>query len=527
MTNNVTATPNAGERASQTIQDAIDAIEAQIVLIKGSSEPASLREFGKLCTEKANLITRRDRALKREAAEEKKAAQAAELEGLDVEELREATKMDIRKWLKANDYYYTHRDNSYWLYTPGDREPWTPHSRMSMVDHDPRLSPRSPYFALFTEVLQEDGRWFRDHTRTFAKVGPQTLNMLRWDFLKPQEGQHHWVFDTLMMSLGGGKAENIAHLEKVLLAKLHNPGNYTLPTVVISDDGGTGKSLFAEKLLPTLFGQDLVAPNVSMEEITGQFNSHLQGKAVWFVNENRADRNDHEAIKRVLGSATLRAERKGKDAKLTDNTALMLVAGNFSLGAIKLSGTEVDRRFSILKSTGITLKSLTSKKLGITEAEADQWMKAKGQHIISDPAEAAKWLNHLIAKHGKVTDVLALHGQDYQDMLDAQMDVTQQVYQLFLTHPCWTTPDEGMIKRKTMFDYYVDYCRRHNIRSMTNQRFYAEAEKWMKRKGIDFMKKTVKWGGSTAEVYLNPNCTQKHPTDHHFVELGEWKVSID
>lgn len=487
---------------SEALAQAISNLDRQIALLEEAGDADSILLSSKLLKEKATAIRKMVLAQKQEERDAAKALQSA----LPSSVVDEQVKADIRAWLKANEYYYTHADATYWLYTPGERDPWSPCPRSSLVNHDPRLDGKSPYFDLFTEVLHEDGKWFRKHARTFAKVPAHTLNLLRWNFLEPvapAEGESHsWVFDALMYSLSGGKPENVEHIEKVLVAKYLNPANYILPTIVISDGGGTGKSLFAEKLLPVIFGRDLVASNVSMDEMTGQFNGHLQGKAVWFINENRADGNDNDAIKRVLGSPTLRSERKGKDAVLTDNTALVFVAGNFSLGAIKLSGTETDRRFSILNATS-PLKAYVAEIKGVSEKEAEEWMWSTGQHIVNNPAEVAIWLHHLINKHGKVTHVLALHGQDYADIVEAQAPTNEQVYRAFFESWAWT--NHGYFKQGTMFNFYTDYAKRQSFKPMSNQRFYAEAESWLKRKGIAFERlATMKWNGSTASVFWNP-----------------------
>ena len=530
---------------SEVLQKSIAVLDRQIALLVQNDDAESALMLAKLSKEKATVVRK---LVSAQQAEAKAAAKAAQ-QSIPDHVLDDEVKGQIREWLKSNDYYYTHQDGSYWLYTPGARQPWTAHARSSLVNHDPRLESRSPYFDCFTEVLQEDGKWFRDHTRTFAKVGPNTLNMLRWSFLQPVADEHHWVFDALLHSLAGGKVENIEHLERVIAAKWSHPENYLLPTIVISDEGGTGKSLFAEKVLPAIFGKDMVAPNVSMDEITGQFNGHLQGKAVWFVNENRADQNDQDAIKRVLGSPTLRSERKGKDATLTDNTALMIVAGNFTLGAIKLAGTEVDRRFSILKNNN-PLKVYTSELLSVleervvTQAEAHTWMETTGQHILSDTAEVAKWLNSILTKHGKLSSVIALHGEDYATMLDGQISTHDQVFRAFFNSDAWLKTD-GFFKAKTMFDFYLDYAKRAGFRPMSNQRFYAECEAYAKRKGISYQRIAAsKWDTgimglsniTTASIWWNPKFGMKPNTlmsnDDEFFSTDEnkrvtWKVEID
>lgn len=524
---------------SEIHQGTIATLDRQIAMLVANDDPESAIMLAKLASQKATVVKKLVTAQQAEAKAAAKAAQQAIPDHI----LDDEVKREIRTFLKSNDYYYTHIDATYWLYTPGARSPWSAHARSALVNHDTRLDSRSPFFDCFTEVLQEDGRWFRDHARTFAKVPSHTLNMLKWSFLQPIEEEHHWVFDALMYSLGGGKPENIEHLEKVIAAKWSHPENYLLPTIVISDEGGTGKSLFAEKVLPTLFGKEMVAPNVSMEEVTGQFNSHLQGKAVWFINENRADQNDQDAIKRVLGSPTLRSERKGKDATLTDNIALMIVAGNFTLGAIKLAGTEVDRRFSIIKNDA-PLKTYTASLMGVDEEKAVEWMYDEGQHILSDPTEVAKWLNSILTKHGRVKTVIALHGEDYRSMLEGQISTHEQVFRAFFKSDAWLKT-HGFFKSKTMFDFYLDYAKRAGFRPMSNQRFYAECESYLKRKGIAYERiATAKWDTgikglahiTTASIWWNPKFGIKPnvlpSNDDEFYSTDEnkrvtWKVEID
>jgi hypothetical protein len=516
------------------LTDALNLVIQQLDGIGDSSDSAMLAKRERLLSKKAGFIKRLKAAQIAERNADNEARLSADRDDRmgAIPQLREATKAEIRTWLKKNDYYYTHADATYWLYSPRSEDPWSPHARSTLVNHDPRLDSRSTYFDLFTEVLQEDKRWFRNNARTFAKVGSETLNMLRWNFLQPQEGEPHWVFDMLLTSLAGGKRENIEHIEQVLVAKWNDPSNYTLPTIVIADDGGTGKSLFAEKFLPVLFGEDLVAPNVAMDEITGQFNGHLMGKAVWFINENRADKNDHDGIKRILGSKTIRSERKGKDAMKAANTALVFVVGNFTLGAIKLSGTEVDRRFSILKNSK-PLFTYTREVLSMTDEEAKMWMWNEGQKVISDPTEVAKWLNHILNKHGKLTSVLGLHGDDYKEMLEGQADTATQVFRMFFQSEAWVR--DGYFKQGTMFNYYADYCRKHTIRSMSNQRFYSEAEAWLKRNEIPFERKVSAWGDSTASLFIRIDPLQvSTSTNNDYIfftkdanERTLWKVEID
>ncbi|MFX5142105.1 hypothetical protein ABTC48_20705, partial [Acinetobacter baumannii] len=85
----------------------------------------------------------------------------------------------------------------------------------------------------------------------------------------------HWIFDTLIRSLCGGKQENIDHLERLILAKFHRPEQTNLPAVVFMDrEGGTGKGLLG-MVLAKVFGDGLVRANVPMSEVTGNFTSFI------------------------------------------------------------------------------------------------------------------------------------------------------------------------------------------------------------------------------------------------------------
>lgn len=266
---------------SEVLAIAIAKVDAQLDRLAAHDDTESTLLMTKLWKEKATLVRKQITAQKQEEREALKAAQAS----LPASAVDEQIKADIRTWLIDNDYYYTHSDATYWLFTPGARSPWMPCARSSLVNHDVRLDSRSPYFDLFTEVLHEDKRWFRDHARTFAKVGPNTLNMLRWDFLPPvapAPGESHsWVFDALIHSLSGGKPENVEHIERVLVAKYLNPANYTLPTIVISDGGGTGtrSAISAWSALMILIG---TTDDPLPQELVGQVVEARRGRPLMF-----------------------------------------------------------------------------------------------------------------------------------------------------------------------------------------------------------------------------------------------------
>jgi hypothetical protein len=68
---------------------------------------------------------------------------------------------------------------------------------------------------------------------------PGSLNLLRLEqFCQPIEANgYHEIFDLLFTSLGGDKAGNVEHLEKLILTKWQHPKNYLLPCVVFAEGG--------------------------------------------------------------------------------------------------------------------------------------------------------------------------------------------------------------------------------------------------------------------------------------------------
>jgi hypothetical protein len=299
------------ERASASLVDALDLINAEIGQVAGEPDgrDVSLR-LATLMRRKADLICKLERVQAQEAKADELAARRGLLAGADEAVLREEVKSGIREFLRDWDISYALSTDCWWLYDP-TKGSWTPLKEHALRMIDPARMRDAQYFILFDEVLREDGRWFRDITASFGPLPAHVLNLIRPDFCSLQDGDHHWVFDVLMRSLGGGKVENVGHIERLVLAKWQNPAGFLLPALAFHDvEGGSGKTLFVSTILRAVFGFSLVADNLSMRDVTGQFTSHTVGKAVWFVNESVEDRVDENALKRVLGSATLWIEPK-------------------------------------------------------------------------------------------------------------------------------------------------------------------------------------------------------------------------
>ena len=260
------------------------------------------------------------------------------------------------------------------------------------------------------------------------------LNLLSMDsFASATDANgYHPIFDLLFMSLGGGKQENIEHLERVIMSKWQHPENYLLPCVVFADGGGTGKSILVTKFLTTLFGQKNVADNLSMEMAFGKFNRSLAGKVIAFINEAPEDREDDKGILRVVHSPIINIEAKGRDPIEAANTSLYFLATNPKGGyAIRLARSDVDRRFSIIHG-GKPLKWYVGEYYGLShdndDAAAYDKMVAELQHILTNPTEVGRWVFCKQREHGDIKQVSALHGADYQKQSADTEDMHTRVF---------------------------------------------------------------------------------------------------
>lgn len=516
-------------KLSEALNPRIEEAKAKLFAAIESGSNKLIRE---LTTELANLRSTQAKMAKvmDDQDEEPSPEELAEISAA-----HETVKNHIRSTILAESkYYYIHEMEKFLLHRP-DAAEWMVVGERSLKNHHARLVPGTDYWHAFIEVLKEDGHWFYGRTSSFKDV-PGKLNMLRPQLLQPLAGTPHPVFDMVIRSVCGDKAENIDHLERVLVAKWCNPYQYLLPVVCFSDDGGTGKSLFVGKVVTTMFGASSVGSNVRMSDFAGQFNGHLAGKLAILINENCEDSYNHNAIKMIAGSEKITFTNKNQMPYDGDNAALIFISGNSIAGSIRLDGGDTDRRFSVIKGTK-NLESYITPWLDTEEGkphthhETKDWIVNTGQDILSDPDQAAIWLNHLITKHGRLNHVAALHGKDYDSIVSTQTPLWNQVFE--------TIFDLGFdyIRKSVMYDFYRYEAKlQGNNASLGKKKFYLLAEKWIAKNKADVVECVTNWDNSTASVYIDGTLLGSRtkpkllPNDHHyFVTDGnqkEWRVAL-
>jgi hypothetical protein len=350
-------------------------------------------------------------------------------------------------------------------------------------------------------------------------VSQKDLNLL---YLKPIAtvvGEPHWIFDTLISSICGGKAENIDHIEKCIIHKRREPGCIFIPWIVLNDGGGTGKDLFTATVLSNLLGPWCCLANLPLEKFIGKFGDILEGKCIALINEKPEDNESLGKLKAMNGSRTNTIEPKGKRSYEADAILWGILASNNTMGTVTLATNDSDRRYSIISGEE-PLKYHVAKKLdeldiieNCNQEQAKEWIETIGQYILFDKQEFGKWMNYIIEKHGKDVRVLsALHGEDYKKLLSIQESTQVSVWEKIFDK------DFEYIRRKLIWQFYL-YCieEDHAKTHLGKKRFYAEMDIWLKQNRPDIKTHlNVNWNKmdtNSLSDSLIESCNLKTKTD--------------
>lgn len=371
------------------------------------------------------------------------------------------SQLELEKIIKDYNFHVSSTGSSVWYYQPllpdefGNRS-WVSIKKDNLlvnfrpIDVYIKMGPGLEDYSSFKEfnrLLVEQGRTFTSLVQTYKETEQNTLNIINKRFCPAAadgSSDYHWIFDAVIESISGGAVgdkESFEPFQQTIWCKYIHPDSPFLPNLFIKDLGGrAGKGLISNTFLRRLFMGN-VADNCNTDHVTGKFNSVIAGKAIIVVNETKRDKVDVERMKAFLGSPRFMVEEKFLTPYLADNTGLLMSYSNESTGGITLSGTDSDNRYSMFSTKNNiyeTCQRYFQERDGVkvTIQQVKEWIEStdenSGQNLLFSEHQVGKWINAMHKKHGDVTTVKPVHGEEYRRMLDRQRGGwTQTVEQVF------------------------------------------------------------------------------------------------
>lgn len=306
---------------------------------------------------------------------------------------------------------------------------------------------RSPgKFSNFTEddlrtVFETNGKSYQIKTSSFheSKWNEEfVFNSLkvqtRYWAQVVEDTNYNEFFDDLFYCLGGGKQENIEHLERwIVYKRLYPQKSNTIPHINITGKpGGNGKGIFMS-YLASLFTPNSVYKG-DIKELGGGFNSAWEGKVVINLDDEEEKQFPHASMKKSTGSNEIRIEPKGVNAYTVDATFSLIVTDN--TGIVKLVGGGIggeDRRWSVMLTEIVFLEHLST-KYNLTIHDSKSLAEYIVNELCENRLEVQKHFSHLVKKHDghNMTTLLALHGDDYVRRVEEQKDQYQEIFEQIL-----------------------------------------------------------------------------------------------
>lgn len=292
------------------------------------------------------------------------------------------------------------------------------------------------------DYFQETGHSFLDITSSFNRLKWREsdvynkMSVIRQSWIEPvRDGEpYDPAFDLLMYCVGGGRAENIEHLEKWIAFKYLNPNrNANTPNLDLGGNpGGNGKGTMIT-MLKTIFTSTCVVQ--AHKEELDKFNANWEMAVVLYYDEPEEKELAAGKLKQATGAEDMRIEKKGVDAIMADRNYNFVFMSNNDMGVVRLSGGSdggEDRRYSVI-NTGLVLLDMYL-QAGFDRAEAHERMNHLVQRLVKDPQAVGRWLAAKIDQYqvAAMPQLTALHGEDYRMRFEDQKDSVTEAFDRLL-----------------------------------------------------------------------------------------------
>ncbi len=140
----------------------------------------------------------------------------------------------------------------------------------------------------------------------------------------------HPIFETLMVSLSGGRSDVKECLERMLLHKLYYPDDIRMPALIMWGQGETGKGRFYA--MCTKIFADNVASNMDTDRFFGDLNKIIQGKAIVYINEIVMNKEETKRLKFQVTEEQTLTRGAYNDAQKDQNLVWWFVSHNYEKG---------------------------------------------------------------------------------------------------------------------------------------------------------------------------------------------------
>ena len=340
----------------------------------------------------------------------------------------------VRLFLQETPLVYVSSTGKYWVKTAANG--WKPQTPSATYLMDPIFvgdgTTARKYRQALQMALQDNGLIYKECTYSFRDDLPtDTFNLMdQTDWLEPEDGKHHIVFDILLASLCNLDEVAVDHVKRVIAWKRICPhDSYALPCIVFFGEGGTGKNTLVDRVLYSMFARQTVSADA--RKVLGRFNKIIQGKTAVMINEIKAEDVDPNALKGLLHQERIPMEPKGVDPFDGDNTPLYFIASNRKDAGVYLDRSDADRRLSLIgvpkdRKPRLTLPHRIAQALDLSESDAIQWMTKVGLPALSDRHEVARWLGHLLTTCDLSEQPRAYHDGSYVEVLERQTSLFQR-----------------------------------------------------------------------------------------------------
>ena len=188
-------------------------------------------------------------------------------------------------------------------------------------------------------ILKDLGSVWLDHPerRTYSRMAliprgecpPDTYNLWRGFGVEPKPGEWPLIHRHLLEVICDGDQAAYDWLIRWCAHCVQHPAERAEVAVVLRGEKGTGKGVFAEKIMLSIF-RDHGLQVANPRQFTGQFNAHLQGVLFLFVDEAfwAGDKASEGVLKSLVTERTLMIEPKHVNAFAVPNQLKILMASN-------------------------------------------------------------------------------------------------------------------------------------------------------------------------------------------------------